>query len=47
MHWQAAHGVDADGKVGPHTLAAARKIKAQAPTVAAAPAAQADARVPV
>lgn len=42
--WQAAHGVEADGKVGPHTVAAARKTKAQAPAVAAAPA---DVRPPV
>ena len=45
--WQAAHGVDADGRVGPHTVAAARKTKAQAPSVASAPAPGADARIPV
>jgi len=45
--WQAAHGVDADGKVGPHTVAAARKTRAQAPTVAAASAPQSDAGPPV
>jgi hypothetical protein len=43
--WQSHHGQAADGKIGPHTVAAARKLKAKAPEVAAAP--QADARPPV
>ena len=43
--WQSHHGVAADGKIGPHTVGAARKLKAKAPEVAAAP--QADARPPV
>ncbi len=43
--WQGHHGLVADGKIGPHTIAAARKLKAKAPEVAAAP--QADARPPV
>jgi peptidoglycan hydrolase-like protein with peptidoglycan-binding domain len=38
--WQRSHGLDADGKVGPHTVAAAR----QAGPVASS---QADARIPV
>jgi len=40
--WQRQHGVEADGKVGPHTLAAARQASAKA-----GPAAAADQRVPV
>jgi hypothetical protein len=40
--WQTNHGLAADGKIGPHTVATARKLKARAPEVAAAP--QADAR---
>jgi len=40
--WQRQHGVDADGKVGPHTLAAARQASAKAE-----PAAAADQRIPV
>jgi hypothetical protein len=43
--WQSHHGQAADGKIGPHTVAAARKLKAKAPEVAAVP--QADARPPV
>ena len=43
--WQSNHGLAADGKIGPHTVAAARKLKARPPEVAAAP--QADARPPV
>lgn len=43
--WQSNHGLAADGKIGPHTVAAARKLKAKPPEVAAAP--QADARPPV
>jgi murein L,D-transpeptidase YcbB/YkuD len=43
--WQGHHGVAADGKIGPRTVAAARALKAKAPAVAAAP--QADARPPV
>ncbi|HMG22191.1 MAG TPA: hypothetical protein VK607_12760 [Kofleriaceae bacterium] len=45
-HWQRNHGLAADGKVGPHTVETARKLKAVAPAqVASAP--QADARPPV
>jgi len=40
--WQTHHGLAADGKIGPHTVAKARALKARAPEVAAAP--QADAR---
>jgi hypothetical protein len=40
--WQRQHGVEADGKVGPHTLAAARQASAKA-----GPAAGADQRIPV
>lgn len=40
--WQRQHGVEADGKVGPHTLAAARQASAKA-----GPAAAADQRIPV
>jgi hypothetical protein len=43
--WQTHHGLAADGKIGPHTVAAARKLKAKAPEVAAVP--HADARPPV
>jgi hypothetical protein len=43
--WQTNHGVEPDGKIGPHTVAAARKLQAKAPEVAAAP--HADARPPV
>jgi polyhydroxyalkanoate synthesis regulator phasin len=43
--WQSDHGQAADGKIGPHTVAAARKLKAKAPEVAAAP--QTDGRPPV
>jgi hypothetical protein len=43
--WQSNHGLAPDGKIGPHTVAAARKLKARAPEVAAAP--QAGARPPV
>jgi hypothetical protein len=43
--WQSNHGLAADGKIGPHTVAAARKLKAKPPEVAAAP--QADVRPPV
>jgi len=39
--WQRQHGVDADGKVGPHTLAAARRASAKAGPAAA------DQRIPV
>ena len=39
--WQRQHGVDADGKVGPHTLAAARQASAKAGPAAA------DQRIPV
>ena len=42
--WQAAHGVEADGKVGPHTLAAARRASAKAGPAATA---AADQRIPV
>ncbi|HEX8110267.1 MAG TPA: hypothetical protein VF516_21195, partial [Kofleriaceae bacterium] len=35
--WQSNHGLAADGKIGPHTVAAARKLKAKPPEVAAAP----------
>ncbi len=41
--WQRQHGVDADGKVGPHTLAAARHVQAKAGPAGV----QADARIPV
>jgi hypothetical protein len=41
--WQAAHGLAADGKVGPHTLAAARQASAKAGPANVA----ADQRVPV
>ena len=41
--WQAAHGLGADGKVGPHTLAAARQASAKAGPANVA----ADQRVPV
>ena len=40
--WQRQHGIAADGKVGPHTLAAARQASAKA-----GPAAAADQRIPV
>jgi peptidoglycan hydrolase-like protein with peptidoglycan-binding domain len=40
--WQRQHGVDADGRVGPHTLAAARHVQAKA-----GPAGAQDARIPV
>jgi hypothetical protein len=40
--WQTHHGLAADGKIGHHTVAKARALKAKAPEVAAAP--QADAR---
>lgn len=43
--WQSHHGLAADGKIGSHTVAKARTLKAKAPEVAAAP--QADARPPV
>lgn len=43
--WQTNHGLVPDGKIGPHTVAAARKLKARTPEVAAAP--PADARPPV
>jgi hypothetical protein len=33
--WQAEHGIPADGKVGPQTLAAARKAKARITSIAA------------
>ena len=41
--WQAGHGVDADGRVGPHTLAAARHASAKAGPAGAA----SDQRIPV
>ena len=41
--WQAKHGLAADGKVGPHTLAAARQASAKAGPAAVA----ADQRIPV
>jgi murein L,D-transpeptidase YcbB/YkuD len=41
--WQADHGLPADGKVGPHTLATARQVVAKAGPASA----QADARIPV
>ena len=41
--WQRQHGLDADGKVGPHTLAAARHAVAKAGPAGT----QADARIPV
>ncbi|HEX3759161.1 MAG TPA: peptidoglycan-binding domain-containing protein [Kofleriaceae bacterium] len=44
--WQSNHGLAPDGKIGPQTVAAARKLKAKAPEVAAT-APQADARPPV
>ena len=44
--WQTHHGLDPDGKIGPHTVAAARKTRAQASQAAVAPA-QVDARPPV
>ena len=40
--WQRQHGVDGDGKVGPHTLAAARHVQAKA-----GPSGAQDARIPV
>ncbi|HEX7837785.1 MAG TPA: hypothetical protein VF469_09995 [Kofleriaceae bacterium] len=43
--WQAHHGLDADGKIGPHTIARARAVQAKPSQVAAAPAP--DARIPV
>jgi hypothetical protein len=43
--WQSHHGLAADGKIGPHTVAAARTLKAKPSAVAAGP--QADARPPV
>jgi hypothetical protein len=43
--WQSHHGLAADGKIGPLTVATARKLKTRAPEVAAAP--QVDARPPV
>jgi hypothetical protein len=43
--WQSNHGLVSDGKIGPHTVAAARKLKTRPPEVAAAP--QVDARPPV
>lgn len=45
--WQANHGLDPDGKIGPRTVATARALKARTPDVAAAPQAGADARPPV
>ncbi len=33
-HWQAAHGVAADGKIGAHTLAAARQSKTKGTEIA-------------
>ena len=41
--WQKANGLPADGKIGPHTVARAREVKARASEVAAA-APQGDAR---
>jgi len=43
--WQRAHGLPADGKVGPHTVQAARAAKTKGSAVASTP--QADARIPV
>jgi hypothetical protein len=43
--WQRDHGLDPDGKIGPHTIAVARQVKAKTSEVAAAP--QTDARPPV
>lgn len=44
--WQSHHGLAPDGKIGPHTVAKARTLKARAPEVACA-APGADARPPV
>jgi murein L,D-transpeptidase YcbB/YkuD len=41
--WQREHGVDADGKIGPHTVAAARVAQAKAGPAGTS----ADQRVPV
>jgi len=43
--WQSHHGLAPDGKIGPHTVAKARALKARPSAVAAGP--QADARPPV
>lgn len=45
--WQAHHGLDPDGKIGPRTVAKAREVNAKPSQVAAAPAPGADARPPV
>jgi hypothetical protein len=45
--WQAHHGLDPDGKIGPHTIAKARAVQAKPSQVAAAPAPGADVRPPV
>ena len=45
MSWQEQHGLQADGMVGPLTVAKAREVKAKPSAVAAAP--HADARPPV
>jgi murein L,D-transpeptidase YcbB/YkuD len=42
-HWQRQHGLEPDGKVGPHTLAAARHAVAKAGPAGGS----ADARIPV
>jgi hypothetical protein len=47
VHWQKANGLDADGKIGPRTIAKAREVKAKSPERAAAPAPAVDARPPV
>ena len=43
--WQRAHGLSADGKVGPHTVQAARAVKAKGGSVAKTE--QPEARIPV
>lgn len=43
--WQRAHGLSPDGKVGPHTVQAARAVKTKGSAVAKAE--QPDARIPV
>ena len=45
--WQEQHGLDADGMVGPLTIAKAREVKARPSAGAVAAAPQADARPPV
>ena len=43
--WQRAHGLSADGKVGPHTVQAARAASTKGPQVAKTE--QPEARIPV